>query len=383
MYDTAEAPLNPMRRAGTFKLGLFGYLHEGGNAITTVPERWSARWDDIAAMARMADRGGLDFLLPIARWKGIPGEVDNRHWSYETLTHAAALTGITERIALFATVHTPIVHPIFAAKAISTIDHASHGRAGLNIVCGWNQADFDMFGLDQLPHDDRYRQGWEWYEIWSRLVRGAGAEAGFDGRYFRGKGISGLPGGIQQPQPAVISAGYSPAGRDYAIKTADYFLTVLTDEEHGRRELADIRAREQRLGRTSPLGALATVYIVCRESRREAEDFHHYYAVEKADHKGVDYYLAGRKPNAAMPEAMLKELRVRWAGGNSGYPLIGTPEDIVAGLLRLRAVGFAGAAISLLNYLDDLPLLIDRVLPLARQAGLTLDVPSSALHANA
>jgi len=129
---------NPMRISGGFKLGLFGYLHDGGNAITKAPERWPARWDDIVVMAKRADDIGLDFLMPIARWKGIPGEVNNRLHSFETLTHAAALASITHRVAIFATVHTPIVHPIFAAKSIVTIDHASHGRAGLNIVCGWN-----------------------------------------------------------------------------------------------------------------------------------------------------------------------------------------------------------------------------------------------------
>ena len=83
------------------------------------------------------------------------------------MTEAAALAGVTERIALFATVHVPMVHPVFAAKALATIDHASHGRAGLNIVCGWNPEEFGCFGLEMI--EDRYGQGIEWFEIMSRI----------------------------------------------------------------------------------------------------------------------------------------------------------------------------------------------------------------------
>jgi len=41
-------------------------------------------------------------------------------------------------------VHVPLVTPAFGAKAITTVDQVTYGRAGLNIVCGWNQAEFDL-----------------------------------------------------------------------------------------------------------------------------------------------------------------------------------------------------------------------------------------------
>ena len=70
--------------------------------------------------------------------KGFGGTTQAREWSFETFTFAAALAAVTQRIALFMTVHVPLVHPLYAAKALATVDHISHGRAGLNIVCGWN-----------------------------------------------------------------------------------------------------------------------------------------------------------------------------------------------------------------------------------------------------
>jgi len=44
----------------------------------------------------------------------------------------------------------PMVHPVFAAKALATVDHASGGRAGLNIVCGWSPQEFELFGLTMI-----------------------------------------------------------------------------------------------------------------------------------------------------------------------------------------------------------------------------------------
>ena len=58
---------HPLRGPNRFKLGLFSANADGGLAITTVPERWPARWEDNAALARMADDAGYDFLKPYSR----------------------------------------------------------------------------------------------------------------------------------------------------------------------------------------------------------------------------------------------------------------------------------------------------------------------------
>ena len=362
---------NPMREANGFKLGVFAYTYEGGNAITTVPERWPARWPEIAQMIKVADELGLDFLLPAARWKGIPGAVNNRLWSFETLTHAASAAAITRRIGVFATVHTPIIHPIVAAKCMATIDHVSGGRSGINIVCGWNQADFDMFGLEVLPHAERYVQGAEWLDIWSRLMAGAPEPFDHDGKHFPNlKAVSGLPGSLQTPRPVVFSAAYSPAGRDFAVRHADFLLTVLDSIEGGKQEIAAMHDRSRGAGRNETPGSIAVAYVVCRETRQEAEAFHHYYAVENADHAGVDYYVGTRRPQSALPEAVYNEKRVRIAAGNAGYPLIGSPEDVAAGIKDLADAGFDGAALIFLNYGDELPFFVERVLPLLEQEGL-------------
>ena len=121
-------------------------------------------------MTRIADDAGLEFILPVAKWRGFQGKANIYGRSFETLTHGAALGALTKRIAIFSTVHVPLVTPAFGAKAIATIDHVTHGRAGLNIVCGWNQEEFDLHGVT-IDQDRRYDHGLEWFRVWSRLLR--------------------------------------------------------------------------------------------------------------------------------------------------------------------------------------------------------------------
>jgi hypothetical protein len=69
---------HPMLDSRGFKIGVFSCNADGGLAITTVPERWRASWSDNLTAARLADAAGLDFLLPIARWKGFGGKTEVR-----------------------------------------------------------------------------------------------------------------------------------------------------------------------------------------------------------------------------------------------------------------------------------------------------------------
>ena len=60
-----------------------------------MPERWSASWADCLALARMGDDAGIDFLLPIGRWKGYGGDTDLHGETLETITWATGLLAAT------------------------------------------------------------------------------------------------------------------------------------------------------------------------------------------------------------------------------------------------------------------------------------------------
>jgi alkanesulfonate monooxygenase SsuD/methylene tetrahydromethanopterin reductase-like flavin-dependent oxidoreductase (luciferase family) len=357
---------HPMRGQNRFKLGVFSMNSDGGLTLTRVPERWPAAWDEIVEVAQMADRAGIEFILPIARWKGFGGEMNSREWSFETFTFAAALAGVTRHIALFATVHVPMVHPVFAAKALTTLDHATNGRAGLNIVCGWNPEEFSLFGLDLI--DDRYAQGREWFDIISRIY-GASAPFDHDGRFFRLKAVSGKPAPLQQPRPIILNAAFSPPGRDFAAHAADFLFTTFVEIDKGREPIDDMRRRAAATGRE--VGVFTTCHVVCRPSQQEAEDYYEWYASTMADQASVDHYMGQKEKFSGSHEAQAYRLhRKRFAGGAGTYPLIGTPEHIAAELVRMHAVGFAGTTVSFVNFKSELPYFIATVLPLLREAGL-------------
>lgn len=360
--------INPMRNANRFKLGLFSINADGGTAFTRVANRWRADWSDIERLAQTADTAGLEFILPIARWKGYGGETKVRAASFETLTHAAAVAAITRRIAIFSTVHVPLVHPVFAAKALTTIDHVSGGRAGLNIVCGWNQEEFDMFGHRQSEHDDRYQQGFEWFAVLQRIFT---SDMPFDheGDYYKLKQVIGAPPPVQQPRPVTLSAAFSPAGRRFAAATSDFLFTSLRSFDSAKGHIAEINRLAAEAGRN--VGILTTTHVVCRETDAEAQRYYDHYAGEMADHAAVDIHQRKKDAHygAVEPDAVKLE-RKRYAGGTGSYPLIGSPETIAEQIIKIHQLGFSGATLSFVNFSEELPFFVERVLPLLEQAGL-------------
>src|SRR5262249_62436166 len=65
--------MNPMRNANRFKLGLFSINAGGGTVFPKFGNRWRADGGEIERAVQKADAAGLDFILPIARWKGYGG----------------------------------------------------------------------------------------------------------------------------------------------------------------------------------------------------------------------------------------------------------------------------------------------------------------------
>ncbi len=358
------------------KLGIFCYNVEGGVALTTVPERWQARWDDIVDAVQIAERYGLEFALPVARWRGY-GEDNRRGECFETMTQAAALAGLTSRITLFATVHVPLVHPLLAAKFMTTVDHASHGRAALNIVAGWNQEEFDMFGHTQADHADRYAQAREWSALFNRLIQG-GAPFDHDGRFYQGRGMVSAPG-ARQPRLPTLNAAFSPAGRDFAADVSDFLFTLVTSPEQVACDVTTVAAKSVAASR--PIGTMTTCYIVCRPTRQEAEDYHQHYAGTMADHALLDRTLASKSTHnrhhftdglqiSAAEQLRLDTVRLHYAGGNGSHAVIGSPADVAEQLIGLSRMGLAGTTLSFVNFSAELPYFCETVLPLLQKAGV-------------
>lgn len=356
---------HPLKGPNRLKLGAFSSNADGGLAITDVPERWRAGWDDNLTAAQIADRAGLEFFLPIARWKGFGGRNRVREHSFETFTWAAGLAAATERIGLFMTVHVPLVHPLYAAKALATVDHISHGRAGLNIVCGWNPKEFGMFGTPLV--EKGYDQAAEWIEIVEKLYA-SDEPFDFDGEYYHLKEAVSRPASLQVPRPVTMNAAFGGPGRDFASAHCDYLFTTFSEISEAGKHVADIAGRAEKIGRK--VGCYTVAHVVCRETQAEAEAYYTRYAVTMADHAAVDQHMAGKREFSQSHDAHAYDrYRQRFAGGAGTYPLVGTPEKIAEEMIAISAQGYDGIALSFVNYTLELPFFCDRVLPLLRQAG--------------
>jgi FMNH2-dependent dimethyl sulfone monooxygenase len=358
-----------LRQENHLKLGIFSANCAGGLAITNVPESWDASWENNFALARMADEAGIEFMLPVARWLGYGGVSGFQAHSLETITWASGLLAATSDLTVFSTVHTAFIHPVVLAKQGATIDQMSRGRWGLNIVCGWNKPEYDMMGLD-LPDEkaERYAYSQEWWDIVRRMWSEA-APFDWTGPYFNLKGAFGAPKPFGGAVPPILNAGSSPDGQDYAARNADFQFTTLNDLSDGPALVAQTKARAQAAGRSA--GVFTTCYVVCRPTRKEAEEYHIHYAQDCADQGALEHWmlLSGLYSKRYPPE-MVEKAKIRFAGGHGCYPLVGTPDDIVASLDQLAQAGFDGTTIAFVNYLDEFPYFRDEVLPRLEARGL-------------
>ncbi|MGC1236371.1 MAG: LLM class flavin-dependent oxidoreductase, partial [Xanthobacteraceae bacterium] len=282
-----------MYNGNALKIGLFGANCSSGRSATKVPERWSASWPDCLTLAKLADEAGLDFMLPIARWKGYGGDTDFHGRSLETITWAVGLLSATKRMTVFGTVHAPLFHPLIAAKEFVTADHIGEGRVGVNIVVGWNEGEFDMFGVKQREHDARYDYAQEWIDV-VKLAWSRDGTFDFDGRYLQLKGARAYPKPCGNTRPLLMNAGSSDVGQAFALKNCDAFFVATagsrTSLTANAAKVAEIKAAAAELGRQ--IEVFTVGQVICRPSQQEAEDYYRHVNIEHADWGAIDGMLA-------------------------------------------------------------------------------------------
>ncbi len=361
---------NTMYNDNALKIGLFGANCSSGRAVTTVPERWSGSWKDSLRLAKMADEAGIDFMLPIGRWKGYGGDTDYQGATLETMTWASGLLAATQRITVFGTVHAPLFNPVIAAKEFVTADHIGDGRFGLNVVCGWNEDEFEMFGVEQRDHENRYEYAREWIEVVKQCMSPEN-DFNYDGKFFNLKGIRSKPKPMGGIRPLMMNAGSSAAGRSFALRNCDAFFTTASrvSLEETAEKVQSIKTQAREYGRDIDVYTIGVV--TCRPTMKEAQDYYRHSIIDGADWNAVRDILALKKIS---PETVGQEeyelKRKQYANGMGGLPIIGDPDHVAKMFADLSTAGLRGIGISMVNYADEFPLFRDEVLPRLKKMGV-------------
>jgi alkanesulfonate monooxygenase SsuD/methylene tetrahydromethanopterin reductase-like flavin-dependent oxidoreductase (luciferase family) len=82
--------------------------------------------------------------------------------------------------------------------------------------------------------------------------------------------------------------------------------------------------------------------------------------------------IKGLTPEKMGVEAYEKR-RAQYANGMGGLPIVGDADHVAEGFAKLAEGGLRGIAVSMVNYLDELPFFADEVLPRLARRGLRVE----------
>ena len=324
-------------------------------------------WDQQIEIAQTADRLGMEAMVPVGRWTGFRGNTNFNGVCFETYTWAAGLAQATENIGIFTTSHVPTVHPIVGAKMATTIDHISGGRYGMNLVMGWFTPEMELFGRQQLPHDERYEYGQEWIDFVEKLWTEHG-DFDVEGKHFTSKGRARLP----QADPGTARRRCStrarhPPGRSSRPATS----TSTSSRCRSRRRRATSRtsrpSRPTSTSATSTSGPTASS-SAARPRRRPGRRTRRSSTRATGRARRSSWTCLGIE--SASFGTQIKQFQERFIAGWGGPNLIGTPQQVAEQFAEFSNAGLGGAIFGFLDYAKELKEFGAEVMPILRKAGL-------------
>ena len=213
-------------------------------------------YDSIRSIARQAEADGFDsiWLADHLMYKTADGTIRGM---WETWTIISALAEATERVEIgtLVTCNT-FRNPAILAKMATTADEVSKGRIVLGIGAGWNEPEYQAFGL---PFDHRVDRLEEALQIIGPLLREGKVD--FEGRFYKAKNCVISPRGPRPHGPPVMVGGEGPRLLRLAAKYGDLWNTgYMGKPETMADKLAKIKAACGEVGRDpTTLGITALI----------------------------------------------------------------------------------------------------------------------------
>ena len=282
---------------------------------------------------------GISHLLIAQRWWGSGQEMEGS--SLDCLAATALIAAASERIQLVTAVHPGFFQPTAIAKWGATIDAISNGRWSVNVTSGWNMAEFEMYGIDPLPHAERYARATEFIQV----LRGAWATSllnrdlvenapfDFDGRYYQARGLR------LEPRPAapltVFQGGQSEPAIAMAAAHSDWMFLNGGDAPRIAAIIASVRQACAQSGRRVRFALHANPLVRDTDADAWAE---------------IDRRVAELDPaRVAQRRAAVSGASGMWRSddvlsmldSNEGFAsrLIGSPSTVLAGIQALADMG--------------------------------------------
>jgi hypothetical protein len=177
------------------------------------PGRVDAQFEHSLALLQAADKVGFDLVLFAERHLGN----DISAWLL-----ASAIGSRLERIRALVAVHPGLWDPVMVGKLAASLDRMCKGRMALNIVNGWFDEEFRMFGGTVLQGEERYRRTIEFIDILRGLW--ANEKFSFDGQFYKLDNGQLLLKPATSSLPEIYSVSRSDRGRDFIAEQCDWWF---------------------------------------------------------------------------------------------------------------------------------------------------------------
>lgn len=205
-------------------IGVFIPINNNGWLISTEAPQYLPSFDLNKRVVQAAERHGFDFALSMIKLHGFGGKTEFWDYGLESFTLMAGLAAVTSKIKLFASTAVLTLPPALVARMATTIDSISGGRFGINIVSGWQSAEYLQMGL--WPGDAyfgyRYEYSTEYVTVMKELWETGTSD--FKGKHFT------MDGCMMKPVPGtpikIVAAGQSPTGIAFAAALCDYTFAM-------------------------------------------------------------------------------------------------------------------------------------------------------------
>ena len=343
--------------------GVFLPVANNGYIASLNAPVYDATWELNRDVTLTAERHGLDFVFSMSKWKGYGGET--RHWdvTLESIALCGALAAVTSTIEVYGTVALPTIHPGVAAKMVATLADVSSGRFGLNIVAGWNKAEYTQFGL--WPGDDYFGYRYEYAAEYVHVLRSiwTGERTNHQGRFFHIDDHLGLP--APRVTPKIVCAGQSDEGMRFCAAVGDYNFVNAADVATATQLVARTRHFAEEAGRE--LGTYALYTIIAEETDVAAE--------ARAQHirEGADLDALRQLVAAAQSDPSGVSPAKLQAQAFMGFPtIIGSYERVAEQLAALRdEAGVAGVLFTWPDFVLGIEEFAQRIAPLLGETKVT------------